>query len=171
MLQSPAFNRLTTAEIGRRAGFADASHFTKVIRAQTGQTPLQMRKGKRWKEWTTSCARWARIDATPGHRPPLWLAVSAVSSSSRRCAVTVISFRDPESDRVVPVAVGVSAWSACTDEQAAPIKRVFATARCMTAAFTRVLLGCVSGTVSPPPFILSVQRAMPVRIDVARPED
>jgi AraC-like DNA-binding protein len=44
MLQSPLFDRVTTAEIGRRAGFSDASHFVKVVRRQTGQTPLQMRR-------------------------------------------------------------------------------------------------------------------------------
>jgi len=44
MLQSPLFGRVTTAEIGRRAGFSDASHFAKVLRARTGQTPLQMRR-------------------------------------------------------------------------------------------------------------------------------
>jgi AraC-like DNA-binding protein len=42
MLQSPLFDRVTTAEIGRRAGFSDASHFVKVLRSRTGQTPLQM---------------------------------------------------------------------------------------------------------------------------------
>lgn len=46
MLQSPLFDRLTTAEIGRRAGFRDASHFTKVTRMRTGQTPLQMRQAR-----------------------------------------------------------------------------------------------------------------------------
>ena len=44
MLQSPLFDRVTTAEIGRRAGFSDASHFVKVLRRLTGQTPLQMRR-------------------------------------------------------------------------------------------------------------------------------
>ena len=44
MLQSPLFDRVTTAEIGRRAGFSDASHFVKVLRNRTGQTPLQMRR-------------------------------------------------------------------------------------------------------------------------------
>ncbi len=44
MLQSPLFDRVTTAEIGRRAGFSDASHFTKVLRRHTGQTPRQMRR-------------------------------------------------------------------------------------------------------------------------------
>lgn len=44
MLQSPLFDRKTTAEIGRRAGFADASHFVKVLRERTGQTPLRTRR-------------------------------------------------------------------------------------------------------------------------------
>jgi AraC family transcriptional activator of tynA and feaB len=44
MLRSPLFDRVTTAEIGRRAGFSDASHFARVLRSRTGQTPLQMRK-------------------------------------------------------------------------------------------------------------------------------
>jgi AraC family transcriptional regulator, positive regulator of tynA and feaB len=47
MLQSPLFDRVTTAEIGRRAGFSDASHFTRVLRRRTGQTPLQMRRAMR----------------------------------------------------------------------------------------------------------------------------
>jgi AraC family transcriptional regulator, positive regulator of tynA and feaB len=46
MLQSPLFDRVTTAEIGRRAGFSDASHFTKVVRMRTGQTPLQIRRAR-----------------------------------------------------------------------------------------------------------------------------
>jgi AraC-like DNA-binding protein len=46
MLQSPLFDRVTTGEIGRRAGFSDASHFTKVLRRHTGQTPLQMRRSR-----------------------------------------------------------------------------------------------------------------------------
>jgi AraC family transcriptional regulator, positive regulator of tynA and feaB len=46
MLQSPLFDRVTTAEIGRRAGFSDASHFTKALRRCTGQTPLQMRRAR-----------------------------------------------------------------------------------------------------------------------------
>ena len=44
MLQSPLFDRVTTAEIGRRAGFSDASHFVKALRRRSGQTPLQMRR-------------------------------------------------------------------------------------------------------------------------------
>ena len=43
MLSSPAFNRVTTAEIGRRAGFVSASHFARVVRLRTGRTPLQLR--------------------------------------------------------------------------------------------------------------------------------
>jgi AraC family transcriptional regulator, positive regulator of tynA and feaB len=44
MLQSALFDRVTTAEIGRRAGFSDASHFVKTLRRRTGRTPLQMRR-------------------------------------------------------------------------------------------------------------------------------
>jgi AraC family transcriptional regulator, positive regulator of tynA and feaB len=47
MLQSPLFDRVTTAEIGRRAGFSDGSHFVKVLRRRVGQTPLQMRRARR----------------------------------------------------------------------------------------------------------------------------
>lgn len=43
MLRSPLFRRLTVAEIGRRAGFADASHFTRVVRARTGLPPRSVR--------------------------------------------------------------------------------------------------------------------------------
>jgi AraC-like DNA-binding protein len=43
MLTSPLFNRVTTAEIGRRAGFLSASHFARVMRTRTGRTPLQLR--------------------------------------------------------------------------------------------------------------------------------
>lgn len=44
MLESPLMKRLTIAEIGRRAGFSDASHFARVFRRHTGSTPLQQRK-------------------------------------------------------------------------------------------------------------------------------
>jgi AraC family transcriptional activator of tynA and feaB len=47
MLQSPLFDRVTTAEVGRRAGFSDASHFVKVLRRHTGHTPLRLRRTKR----------------------------------------------------------------------------------------------------------------------------
>lgn len=46
MLQSPLFDRLTTAEIGRRAGFADASHFARSVRARCGVSPNQIRRGR-----------------------------------------------------------------------------------------------------------------------------
>ena len=46
MLQSTLFDRVTTAEIGRRAGFSDASHFVKVLRRRRGQTPLRMRRAR-----------------------------------------------------------------------------------------------------------------------------
>jgi AraC-like DNA-binding protein len=46
MLQSPLFDRVTAAEVGRRAGFSDASHFTKALRRLTGQTPLQVRRAR-----------------------------------------------------------------------------------------------------------------------------
>ena len=44
MLTSPLYNRVTTAEIGRRAGFVSSSHFARVIRNRSGSTPLQLRK-------------------------------------------------------------------------------------------------------------------------------
>ncbi|MGF6806136.1 AraC family transcriptional activator of tynA and feaB [Paraburkholderia sp. Clong3] len=50
MLQSRAFDHVTTAEIGRRAGFSDASHFVRVIRQRTGRTPRQLRQGRKVNE-------------------------------------------------------------------------------------------------------------------------
>jgi AraC-like DNA-binding protein len=44
MLMSSSFNHLTTAEIGRRAGFSDPSHFVRVFRRHTGQTPGERRR-------------------------------------------------------------------------------------------------------------------------------
>jgi len=44
MIESPLCRRLTLAEIGRRAGFVDASHFTRVIRAREGRTPSELRR-------------------------------------------------------------------------------------------------------------------------------
>jgi AraC-like DNA-binding protein len=41
MLESPLFRRLTTAEIGRRAGFRDPSHFARAYRRARGQSPGQ----------------------------------------------------------------------------------------------------------------------------------
>lgn len=49
MLHSPLFDRVTTAEVGRRAGFSDASHFVKALRRRTGRTPLQMRRARHGK--------------------------------------------------------------------------------------------------------------------------
>jgi AraC-like DNA-binding protein len=43
MLESPLFRRLTVGEIGRRAGFSDASHFSRTIRSVCGTTPQQLR--------------------------------------------------------------------------------------------------------------------------------
>jgi len=42
ILESPLFRRLTTNEIGRRAGFSDASHFARVYRRLCGRTPAQV---------------------------------------------------------------------------------------------------------------------------------
>jgi AraC family transcriptional regulator, positive regulator of tynA and feaB len=44
MLESPIFRRLTIAEIGRRAGFVDASHFARTLHARLGRTPSQIRR-------------------------------------------------------------------------------------------------------------------------------
>jgi len=43
MLTSRSFNGLTISEIGRQAGFISASHFARVMRKRTGQTPQQLR--------------------------------------------------------------------------------------------------------------------------------
>lgn len=43
MLESPLFRRLTTSEIGHRAGFSDPSHFARVYRRLSGRTPAQVR--------------------------------------------------------------------------------------------------------------------------------
>jgi AraC-like DNA-binding protein len=43
MLGSPAFDGLTLAEIGRRVGWPDPSHFTRVCRRALGHTPQQLR--------------------------------------------------------------------------------------------------------------------------------
>jgi AraC family transcriptional regulator, positive regulator of tynA and feaB len=44
MLQSPAMRRLTTAEIGRRVGLLDPSHFVRLCRQQLGNTPAALRQ-------------------------------------------------------------------------------------------------------------------------------
>ena len=46
MLESRLFDQVTTAEIGRRAGFPNASHFTRVCRARRGCTPGQLRRAR-----------------------------------------------------------------------------------------------------------------------------
>ena len=46
MLESPAFDRVTTAEVGRRVGLADPSHFVRVCRRLTGRTPQALRAGR-----------------------------------------------------------------------------------------------------------------------------
>jgi len=43
MLESPAFDRVTTAEIGRRVGLLDPSHFIRVCRRLSGCTPQELR--------------------------------------------------------------------------------------------------------------------------------
>jgi len=44
MLESRMFARVTIAEIGRRAGFVDPSHFARVFRSSLGLTPSQYRR-------------------------------------------------------------------------------------------------------------------------------
>jgi AraC-like DNA-binding protein len=48
MLESPLFKRLTIAEIGRRAGFSDPSHFGRACRRVTGRRPSEIRLGARF---------------------------------------------------------------------------------------------------------------------------
>ncbi|GGB79568.1 HTH-type transcriptional activator RhaS [Marinobacterium zhoushanense] len=45
LLSSPAFKNLSISEIGYRVGLADPSHFTRVYKRVTGQTPKQTRTG------------------------------------------------------------------------------------------------------------------------------
>ena len=44
MLVSPALSRLTTAEIGRRVGLLDPSHFVRLCRKWLGDTPAALRR-------------------------------------------------------------------------------------------------------------------------------
>jgi len=44
MLGSRLYDRLTIAEIGRRAGFVDPSHFARMCRAHLGHTPVVLRR-------------------------------------------------------------------------------------------------------------------------------
>lgn len=45
MLKSPICSRLTTAQIGQRAGFADPSHFARTFRRAVGVSPRTFRHG------------------------------------------------------------------------------------------------------------------------------
>jgi AraC family transcriptional activator of tynA and feaB len=47
MLQSRTFDRVTIAEIGKRAGFLDASHFARVCRERSGRTPSNLRRDRK----------------------------------------------------------------------------------------------------------------------------
>ncbi|HTT36776.1 MAG TPA: AraC family transcriptional regulator [Burkholderiales bacterium] len=74
MLQSPLYDRVTTAEIGRRAGFSDASHFTEVVRMHIGQTPLQMRRARyrsfgRAQSATSASGRFHSLEPNDTGRP------------------------------------------------------------------------------------------------------
>ncbi len=44
LLADPRFDRLSVGEIGRRAGLPDASHFVRVFRRHSGQTPGALRR-------------------------------------------------------------------------------------------------------------------------------
>jgi AraC family transcriptional activator of tynA and feaB len=46
MLQSRSFDRVTIAEIGKRAGFLDPSHFARVCRVRFGRTPSDLRRNR-----------------------------------------------------------------------------------------------------------------------------
>jgi len=46
MLEAPRFDRLGIAEIGRRVGLSDASHFIRQCRRHLGATPGQLRRGR-----------------------------------------------------------------------------------------------------------------------------
>ncbi|MBO9651330.1 MAG: helix-turn-helix transcriptional regulator [Variovorax sp.] len=47
MLESPIHRRLTVAEIGRRSGFPDPSHFSRVMTARFGRKPTQIRSASK----------------------------------------------------------------------------------------------------------------------------
>lgn len=44
LLLNPALRRLTTAEIGRRVGLLDPSHFARLCRHWLGDTPGALRR-------------------------------------------------------------------------------------------------------------------------------
>lgn len=45
MLSSPMFRRLTIAEVAHRTGFMHPSHLSRIVRARTGRTPSELRRG------------------------------------------------------------------------------------------------------------------------------
>ena len=45
MLSSPMFRRLTISEVAHRAGFMHPSHLSRIVRARTGSTPSELRRG------------------------------------------------------------------------------------------------------------------------------
>ncbi len=47
LLADARFDRLTVAEIGRRVGLLDASHFVRTCRTRLGATPAQLRRQRR----------------------------------------------------------------------------------------------------------------------------
>jgi AraC family transcriptional activator of tynA and feaB len=46
LLADARFDRLTVAEIGRRVGLVDASHFVRIVRQRTGLTPAAWRRAR-----------------------------------------------------------------------------------------------------------------------------
>jgi transcriptional regulator GlxA family with amidase domain len=46
LLGESRFDRLTVAEIGRRVGLLDASHFVRLYRRSTGLTPAAVRRAR-----------------------------------------------------------------------------------------------------------------------------
>jgi AraC-like DNA-binding protein len=47
LLAQPRLDVLTTAEIGRRCGYADASHFVRDFQREHGATPARWRRARR----------------------------------------------------------------------------------------------------------------------------
>ncbi|SEB25934.1 AraC-binding-like domain-containing protein [Variovorax sp. YR216] len=69
MLESPLYRRLTAAEIGRRAGFSDASHFTRVLRRRLGATPAQLRR--RQGAGASEADEYTGLNASAGNLPQI----------------------------------------------------------------------------------------------------
>jgi AraC-like DNA-binding protein len=51
ILTSRSSSELEIAEVGRQAGFLNASHFTRVVRKRTGQTPQQLQSRRTGRGW------------------------------------------------------------------------------------------------------------------------